>query len=276
MGIGILEMNLEQLLLTPIRVQRWGDRKFRPTGKSPRISMDNGTWISTQNDDSGSHMFDADMCDLAVEFYKVFQFPNGEPVYSLDLRFLGDTMNSLNTTRWTYYRSTAVDKSYQEFRHNPKIWPPELQELQSRYHCLANFWVLPMRIARGGCHLGGACGINRGCNNNEKDYVDKHLVKVVNFFLDDKDSFDCQSCGNHSDFYARFGAGEEGLSNFKSILCLEPYFESDGTPVKLKNLEPLEFCRKALELMERRAESLTGTYGERLLNLFESFQLELG
>ncbi|MDR2486951.1 MAG: hypothetical protein LBD12_03220 [Clostridiales Family XIII bacterium] len=215
--------------------------------------------------------WDEDMSDVAIGFYNAsFRYPNGEALYrcsmnrSPSLSCLGDTMNSFNSIANKVPTAGRSRKS----RTAKATWPQWLQDYHGFYHCLANFWVLPMGIGRGGCGL----RVNRGANA-EKDFVDRHLHKVKNYHYGKprSDDFTCDKCGNLGDYYGRFGEGEDGWRNFIKILCLEPYLNEDGDPVKLGGLEPEAFCITATALIRERAKRIAARYEKALVSFFDPF-----
>jgi hypothetical protein len=209
--------------------------------------------------------WDEDMSDIAIRFYKeVFS-----GLYNEDDKYVGDTMNSFNRIA---NRVPEAGKS-RKCRAPEDEWPPWLQDYYSSYHCLANFWVLPMRVGRGGCKRRVGCPVNRGCNS-EGDFVDKHLVKVKGLFSLSCNHFKCDACGDHSGYYEQFKMldnSKDGWESFIEKLCLEPYLAADGIPVKLSKLEPEEFCEKAAELIYERAKLIAKRYERELNELFDRY-----
>lgn len=92
---------------------------------------------------------DPDMSDFAVGFYKIIYkeiFTNmlDDFGFLLNCCFAGDTMNSFNSIANI---TPGAGKSKKK-RTPEDIWPKELQDYKTQYHCLANFWILPMCIGR--------------------------------------------------------------------------------------------------------------------------------
>ena len=56
-------------------------------------------------------------------------------------------------------------------------WPKELIDYQSKYHCLANFWVIPM------CHRRTSAKLNR------YDSLDSYLNKVYSGVIKNTDEY---------------------------------------------------------------------------------------
>lgn len=108
---------------------------------------------------------DQDMSDVAQQFYKVlYDFKDDS---WLKNGFAGDTMNSCK------YACKIVSEEKRE-------------EWNSKYHCLANFWVLPSEVGRstfkdysknsGGVQSPTIASFNKG----RKDYMDRFLDIYMN------------------------------------------------------------------------------------------------
>jgi hypothetical protein len=109
---------------------------------------------------------DEDMSDFAVGFYEIIYsniLKSGsiltERGYLVDKNFVGDTMNSFKIISNTY-------------NHNSSCWEKYLWEFFDKYHCLANFWIIPMDIGR------------KSKKNNQYDSMDIFLNTVNNEFED--------------------------------------------------------------------------------------------
>jgi hypothetical protein len=225
--------------------------------------------ISTSSIYYKNKIWDEDMSDIAIRFYKKV-FPT---LYNENDKYVGDTMNSFNTIA---NRVPEAGKC-QKHRTPKNEWPPWLQNYHDFYHCLANFWVLPMRIGRGGCSKKDRngnidCYVNRGCND-ENDFIDKHLNKVKEFFRHNH-HFKCDVCGDHSGYYETFQMfdnGKDGWENFSEKLYLEPYLAANGALIKLSELEPKEFCETASELILKRAVLIAKRNEKELSGLFNRY-----
>lgn len=132
---------------------------------------DNVIWTS-QNYYSGA---DEDMSDIAIGYYSIIyqSILNGKDIidksgYFVDKEFAGDTMNSFNTIA---NKTPGAGKSRLQ-RTQEEQWPQQLIDYKNSYHCLANFWLLPMEIGR----------TTRGELNKAKspisDYVDRFLNMI--------------------------------------------------------------------------------------------------
>ena len=102
---------------------------------------------------------DEDMSDFSVGFYK--KLYNIE----MDKSFMGDTMNSFNAI--SRYASEEKKKEWKTF-----------------YHCLANFWVLPLEIGRKAGKYSKGRGAGKvtdeviNFNKGIRDYMDRFLMDL--------------------------------------------------------------------------------------------------
>jgi hypothetical protein len=94
---------------------------------------------------------DADMSDFAIGFYEIIykEILKGKPILGQkgslrNSEFAGDTMNSFNTIA----NCTPGAGKSSRLRTEKEEWPEYLRVYHSQYHCLANFWILPMDIGR--------------------------------------------------------------------------------------------------------------------------------
>ncbi len=89
--------------------------------------------------------FDPDMSDVAVKFYKILY---GEDILDngklKSKEFAGDTMCSFNTVANLVPEAGKSKKQRTEYEK----WPDYLKDYYDFYHCLANFWLLPMWVGR--------------------------------------------------------------------------------------------------------------------------------
>lgn len=121
---------VKEVLLTPIICQK----------RNKGIFLDNGVINSNQQ---YIRRADEDMSNVAVAFYNIIYkdiIPQNSILdgkFLADNNFAGDTINS--------YRSIArlVDFEQCDFHIKEMV-----EEYYKSYHCLANFWVLPMKIGR--------------------------------------------------------------------------------------------------------------------------------
>ncbi|APM39962.1 hypothetical protein [Clostridium kluyveri] len=124
------------ILTTPIECSGYSNGKINIT-RDGAIIRTTQTYWRNKNYPQG---LDEDMSDFSIGFYSILykELLNGKSVLNGDDNlyndeFAGDTMNS--------YVTVAKRKSLKE--------PTEyLNEYKNQYHCLANFWLIPMHIGR--------------------------------------------------------------------------------------------------------------------------------
>lgn len=128
---------VKKILLMPIECEK----------KHKKIILDNNIIKTSQKYYSRA---DADMSDFTIGFYEILyrELLKNEGILKdkvlKDKNFAGDTMNTFNTVANIILgdRSTAN-------RSPEEIWPEYLKKYSKTYHCLANFWVIPMKHGRG-------------------------------------------------------------------------------------------------------------------------------
>lgn len=93
---------------------------------------------------------DADMSDFAIGFYEIIyesilknNILNKEGQL-IDSEFVGDTMNSFNIVA----NKTENAGTKSSLRTPISVWPDYLVDYYNTYHCLANFWLVPLVIGR--------------------------------------------------------------------------------------------------------------------------------
>lgn len=151
-----------KILLTPIEVSS------RNQGETI-IKIKDNVICSTQTYEGP---FDEDMSDFAVGFYEILYnslLKDKKILHQKKLvnnAFAGDTMNSFNTIA---NRVPEAGKSRKQ-RTDKEVWPEYLSNFKDHYHCLANFWLLPMEIGRKFNHSYSKIRC--------KDYMDRFLNKM--------------------------------------------------------------------------------------------------
>lgn len=116
---------------------------------------------------------DEDMSDFAMGFYEILykDILNGNQMIDnddlCDREFAGDTMNSFN-----YIANLLPQAGRSRNSRTPKSqWPPILQKWEQSYHCLANFWIIPLKIGRKNSDKLSKGSYENGVN----DYVDRFI-----------------------------------------------------------------------------------------------------
>jgi len=141
-----------------------------------------------------SDVSDEDMSDFTVGYYDIlyrnvlnsihFTSILDEHGYLVSREFAGDSINS-----FTSIATVGLGPNW-KFNVSPAQWPDYLSEYHKRYHCLANFWLIPMRHGRRGMKLSkydsGRYYICRILNEYSKFSADKNIIynkhKYKNYF----------------------------------------------------------------------------------------------
>ena len=240
---------IREILLMPICCDRKHDRILRVDNK-----IQTGQKYYSNPDE--------DMSDFAIGFYDIVykDILNSNPIlkdngYLLNKEFAGDTMNNFNTTANI---TPGVGKYYKK-RTDEEKWPKYLQNYYSKYHCLANFWILPMEIGR---TIKGA--LNKS-TNPVKDYMDRFLEMVhseIRFDGGDREYFRC------------FKSWDEfNGKNFLINAYLDQELKVDLYSNYNKDRSE-DFIEKALEKIKYRAECIAKSkYAEELWHYFNYWQL---
>ena len=176
---------VKKILLTPIKPEKETEIK----------------WVSEGIASSQRYysVFDCDMSDLAIGFYRILYDKDiiNKAGRLVDREFAGDTMCSFNTIA---NRVPGAGKTKNQ-RTSFEKWPAYLQDYSKSYHCLANFWLLPLQIGRKSAkEYNGECKKKKWGRNS--DYTDRFLLLLKQDF----DSFMKE--------YSRYG---ECFSDFKSF-----------------------------------------------------------
>lgn len=126
---------------------------------------------------------DPDMTDFACGFYEIIydDILEGEKkIVDKDgnlsnRQFAGDTMNGFN-----YIANRIPQAGETTKKRTPQNkWPDYLQKYHIQYHCLANFWLLPMEIGRK-----NKKNLSKGYYYGAQDYMDKFLMQVKDVWSD--------------------------------------------------------------------------------------------
>lgn len=243
------EDQIREILLMPINCDKKHDRILR---------VDNKIYTGQKYYSNP----DEDMSDFAIGFYDIVykDILNSNPIlkdncYLFNKEFAGDTMNSFNTTAnitlgagKTCRKRTAEEK-----------WPEYLRNYHSKYHCLANFWLLPMEIGR---TIKGA--LNKS-TNPVKDYMDRFLEMVHSEIRFD-------GCGR--EYFRCFKSWDEFSSkHFLINSYLDQELKVNLYSTYNKNRSE-DFIEKALEKIKQRAKCIAESkYAEELWHYFNDWQL---
>ena len=196
---------------------------------------------------------DEDMSDYAVGFYEIVygKFLEQHTMLDekgnvIDWEFSGDTMNSFETTA---NRTPGAGKT-RDVRTPESEWPNFLRIYKRRYHCLANFWVLPVDTGR---TLKGELNKARRAS----DYMDRYLT-----VLHEEVKFN----GKEREYHNRFTSWDDFLDRH---FLRSGYFDGD-TIIGMSHGTAEEFVSCALKAMEGRAREISESeYAEPLREYFD-------
>lgn len=240
-----IEMNEKEkmvydILLTPIVCDK----------KIPEIIMKDGVIRSPQR---YCRMKDADMSDLSIRFYEIVYKDilsdiGGEILneagYPVHEDFMGDTMHSFNPLA-----NVILGDPSKKHRSPIETWPVELVEYHSKYHCLANFWIIPMRHGRCAAKL------------SKYDSVNYYLNTVKDKHINDKEGY-----------FGKF----KSMENFLASHCISGHV-CESNPLDMYNSKDKKRCINELtrihEFWKLRAQELVNKYGDELYEYFHELGL---
>ncbi len=234
-----------KILMTPIEVSS------RNQGETI-IKIKDNVICSTQTYEGP---FDEDMSDFAVGFYEILYnsvLKEKKILHQKKLvnnAFAGDTMNSFNTIA---NRVPEAGKSRKQ-RTDKEVWPEYLSNFKDHYHCLANFWLLPMEIGRKSNHSYSKIRC--------KDYMDRFLNKIS------KEYGKVKSLNIYGDF-----------EEFKTLHFLEgSYIDAeDGKILSFSNSSKNtaeEVIKSMTQKIYKRAEMIAiSPVSEDLFSYFENYK----
>lgn len=167
-----------RLLLMPIDC----DKKY------VRIECKDGRIHSGQR--YNSPYADPDMSDFAVGFYEILYSELldcgsilNEDCFFTNTDFAGDTMNSFQSIANATWGAGSCAKE----RTPSEKWPAFLQKYYEQYRCLANFWLIPMKLGRQSMKLSRYDSVDLFLSRLSDDYAgrlgdyDAYFAKIPNF-----------------------------------------------------------------------------------------------
>ena len=181
---------------------------------------------------------DCDMSDFACGFYEIIYAPllNGKKIVDeagnfVDKEFAGDTMTSAS----------------------------KLPGLRDKYHCLANFWLLPMEIGR--------TSNNDWTKTSKKydiqDFMDRFLSLL-------KANFDEYKC-----LYSSYFKNIDTFQSFVKIHHLDgTYVDEEYTVIQFSNNIDISTSNRLFELIKCRADNISKSeYVDELWDYFNKWEL---
>lgn len=243
MNLNEKKKKVEDILLMPIVSSK------SVKGITLAIRQDNKKKfiLSGQTYENGT---DEDMSDIAIAFYQKIYSQKKEnnsceisKILTVDGKIInpqiaGDTMNS-----------------FKQITSRVSCTDTKKDEWFNFYHCLANFWILPMEIGR---------QYKRGFSKSQvsKDYMDGFLIVLKAKYEDYKKEY--------PDFFDRM----KTFKDFCESQYITPYFKDNNIEEKniieitgLKNAD--DSIEKMKSLVESRARLLADECSDSLYDFFQ-------
>lgn len=205
---------------------------------------------------------DIDMSDFAIGFYNILykDILSSNPIlidngHLMNNEFAGDTMNSFNGIANI---TPEAGKSHEK-RTEKEKWPEYLRDYHSKYHCLANFWILPMEVGR------TTKGRLNKSTKPTNDYMDRFLEMLHSEIRFDE---------SDRAYFRSFKSWDK----FCDIHFLKNSYLDQGLKVDRysTNIEvsSKDIIDKVLKKIEERAKSIAESkYAEELWHYFNNLQL---
>lgn len=245
---------VKEILLMPIEMTDEEPDNFEGT-----IFKRDAKVYSSQRyiNDANKKYLDPDMSDFSVGFYQII-YSNilGSKKILNDKgnlenkNFAGDTMNSFHTI--ANYTPGAGES--RKKRTDREKWPSYLKDYYDHYHCLANFWLVPLIIGRTG---------NKEFSKayKAKDYMDRFL----NVLKDNKKDYE-------KEFRVYFDSFEN--LDFNEVHFLKGiYIEGDKIISFSKNNTSEEKIIEITKMIESRADYIASKYTDELFAYFKKWNL---
>lgn len=189
--------------------------------------------------------YDPDMSDFAIEFYQIiyneildrqgYKILEGKKLKSEE--FCGDTMNS--------YKKVTKNKSRVETRN----W-------MNKYHCLANFWLLPKHVGHSSPHTAKLQLMKYSKSKNGiNDYMDKFLHN----YLENYDEY-CKVFEKYTKKIAP--------DNYANIHFLEGSYTENKKVVDFSSKNADDIVNIMWKKIEKRADLIASKKGVELYKLF--------
>ena len=247
---------VKKLLLTPIDCNK---TKYH----SIQLDIDKGIICSPQKYVRKS---DCDMSDFSIGFYEIIYrdiIPNkdgkllSDKGYLINKEFAGDTINSFNTLA-----NIILGVKSNKERKTEDTWDDLLKDYKRNYHCLANFWLIPMRHGRQSKKL------------SNTDSLDLYLEKLSKDFKSFKaDEFIKYRADNNQ--YENYFRVIDTYKNFLDKHCISWYMIKMGVRDFYKNKDrDKDICKSFVgnisKFMDERADVISKKYTDELYEYFKS------
>ncbi|NLJ95156.1 MAG: hypothetical protein GX326_06690 [Clostridiaceae bacterium] len=258
-----------KILITPIRCTSYSNGKPIITMANSVIETTQTYWPQYLDKDTGKRFRysfnpDCDMSDFACGFYEIVYKDILDGINLIDddgnltnQNFAGDTMNSFN---YIANITPGAGKSTKQ-RTDQREWPEYLKQYYKEYHCLANFWILPMEIGRK--------VNNKWCkgsyDNKVQDYMDRFLKLL-------KDNF-----SEYKTLYRNYFSNINCIEGFTEVHFLFGsylYGNLDIFGLSNNNCDGEVIINKIQDRIKLRATMISKSYyAEQLWNYFNELHL---
>lgn len=253
-----------KIMMTPIECTGYSNG-------NPSIKIENGVIKTTQtyypykewNGEKVDIPLDPDMSDFAIGFYEIlYKDILSEKILASDdgltnNQYAGDTMNSFNTIA---NRVTEAGKTT-KCRKPEDQWPQWLIDYHHRYHCLANFWMVPLEVGR---KLDNISFCKASYDNGICDYMDRFI------------SFHRERFQGFKERYPDYYSNMKNYNDFENEHCLHRNFICEcGHISKFSHInDTKKMVSEIIRLIRKRAESIVDyDFAEQLLSYFEKNSL---
>lgn len=189
---------------------------------------------------------DEDMCDFAVGYYNiVYKKDILDKTLLSDKQFAGDTMNSFESIANLVVNAGKSKKDRTEYN----TWPIYLQNYYTQYHCLANFWLLPMEIGRK----------NTKMNRYDSPYLFIKLLSENKYIFSNYKDYEMFFCENsNTNNYISAFIKNHYLSDTLCDLIIQHYNQEDAE----------QLIKLILQDIKKRANIIANIKGNDLLEYF--------
>lgn len=253
-----------EILITPIECTEYskGIPKIRKEGfiiKSTQTYYPYKSW----NGKPKAIPLDEDMSDFSVTFYEIMykDLLDNTPIMKnddfYDKSFAGDTMNSFNSV------ANLITEAGNTSQNRTTIdqWPAYLKDYYKQYHCLANFWILPMEIGR---TLKNAWS-KGNFDNGIQDYMDRFLKRLK------------ENLSQYSSLYPGYFKKIKGIEDFTKVHNLVGsyvYGDMGICEFSINNSDGKNIIKIVQDRIKLRATVLAESdYAEALWNYFNELGL---
>lgn len=257
------KQDVYKILMTPIQSTRYSESKPIIKKVGSVIETTQTYWPQYIDKDTAKpfkYEFrpDCDMSDFACGFYEIIykDILNDNKLVDdngnfADKNFAGDTMNSFDTIA-----NLVLEAGTKKKRTPIEKWPKWLQEYSSNYHCLANFWLIPMEIGR--------TLKNEWCKGSYDKNVQDYMDRFLKLYKDNSEQY--------KTLYPIYFKNMKSFEDFAGLHILVGSYVSENMEVKNFSNEKLDgkiIVEKIENNIMKRAKAISESkYAEELWKCF--------